>query len=105
MSLQELAIPIGDDNDRQRVLALLQTLRVRMDPCAGEPRFERDPTTGGTRLRLLSNDRVQLGLAAAAQPFEVLRDLADHPDPRDYVSRTNRYAGELARLRAEKTTR
>ena len=75
-----------------------------LDPCRGDPRYETDP--GGTRrLLVLVNARVRDALSEAGRKFEVVRDLADVPDPRRYVSRKNRYAEELARVRAAKGKR
>ena len=104
MELWYIAIPVAGADDTRRLLALLRDLRVPMDPCAGEPRFESDKA-GQRRLLVIVTARVQEQLRAAGRAFEVVRDLADVPDPRTYVSRTNRFAGELARLRASKTRR
>ena len=104
MELWQLAIPVGDAEDTRRLFALLRDLHVRMDPCSGDPRFESD-SAGRQRLLLLATARVQEQLREAGRPFEVIRDFADVPDPRIYVSRKNRFADELARLRASKTRR
>jgi hypothetical protein len=42
-------------------------------------------------------------LRESGRAFEIVRDLVDMPDPRNYVSKANRCAEELARLRAEKS--
>lgn len=104
MELWLLAIPVADATDTRRLFALLHELRARMDPCAGDPRFETD-REGRRRLLLLANARVVRQLGDAGRAFEVVRDFADTPDPRTYVSRTNRFAAELARLRAAKGRR
>ena len=101
MELWQLAIPVKDDADVTRLLSLLRKLRVPMDPCAGDPRFETDPT-GARRLLVIVTARMQQQLREAGRAFEIVRDLADVPDPIRYVSQTNRYADELARLRATK---
>jgi hypothetical protein len=104
MELWLLAIPVRDAEDNHRLFALLRELHVRMDPCAGDPRFDND-SAGQRRLLLVATARVQEQLRAAGRPFEVVRDFADVPDPRIYVSRKNRFADELARLRASKPRR
>ena len=101
MELWQLAIPVKDDADVNRLLRLLRELHVPMDPCAGDPRFETYPT-GERRLLVTVTARMQQQLRDAGRAFEIVRDLADVPDPIRYVSQTNRYAGELARLRAAK---
>jgi hypothetical protein len=104
MELWRIAIPVARGDDTRRLLALLRDLRVPMNPCAGEPRFESD-NAGRRQLLVIVTARVQEQLRTAGRAFEVVRDLADVPDPRIYVSRTNRFAAELARLRAAKTKR
>ena len=104
MELFLLAIPVGDAEDTRRLFALLRDMHVRMDPCAGDPRFETDGA-GQRRLMLVATPRVQERLREAGRPFETVRDFAETPDPRVYVSRRNRFAGELARLRATKPRR
>ena len=101
MKLWHIAIPVADRDDTRRLLALLHDLRVPMNPCSGDPRFERDQA-GRRRLLVIATERVQEQLRAAGRAFDVVHDLADVPDPRRYVSRTNRFAVELARLRAGK---
>ncbi len=104
MELWLLAIPVADAADTRRLFALLRELRVRMDPCAGDPRFETDPE-GRRRLLVVATARVQQQLREAGRAFEIVRDFAGVPDPRNFVSRKNRYAEELARLRAAKGRR
>lgn len=103
MELWLLAIPVADDADRRRLMALLRELRVPMDPCAGDPRFETD-ADGRRRLLVVVTARVQQRLREAGRNFEVVRDFADVPDPRTYASSKNRYTEELSRLRASKKT-
>jgi hypothetical protein len=45
---------------------------------------------------------MQEQLREAGRTFEIVRDFADVPDPRTYVSPTNRYAEKLARLLRDK---
>lgn len=104
MELWHIAIPVADRDDARRLLALLHDLRVPMNPCSGDPRFELDQA-GRRRLLVIATARVQEQLRSAGRAFDVIRDLSDVPDPRTYVSRTNRFAAELARLRAGKTRR
>lgn len=104
MELWVLAIPVEDDADARRLLALLRELQVPMDPCAGDPRFETGES-GRRRLLVVATARAQERLREAGRDFEVVRDFAEVPDPRTYVSRKNRFADELARLRASKTGR
>jgi hypothetical protein len=104
MELWQIAIPVADRADTRRLLELLRALRVPMDPCAGDPRFVSD-ATGARRLLLIVTARHQEQLREAGRDFEVVRDLADVPDPIRYVSPGNRYADALARLRARKGRR
>jgi hypothetical protein len=104
MELWLVAIPVEGGEDARRLFALLRELRVPMDPCAGDPRVETD-SAGKRRLMIVVTASAQEQLRAAGRPFEVVRDFADLPDPRSYVSRKNRFAEELARLRASKTER
>jgi hypothetical protein len=104
MDLKQIAIPIGERNDYVELFRLLRELRVPMDPCAGEPRFDAD-ASGRQRLIVIVDPRIERALREAGRSFEVVRDLADVRDPREFVSRTNRYAAELARLRAAKPRR
>lgn len=104
MDLKQIAIPIGDRNDYTRLFRLLRELRLPMDPCAGDPRFDSD-ASGRQRLVVIVNPRIERALHDAGRAFEVVRDLADVRDPREFVSRTNRYAAELARLRAVRPKR
>jgi hypothetical protein len=104
MDLKQIAIPIADRADQAALFRLLRELHVAMDPCAGDPRFDTD-ATGRRRLLIIVDPRIERALRDAGRAFEVVRDLADMRDPRDYVSRTNRYAAELARLRAAKGKR
>lgn len=104
MELWQLAIPVADVQDTQRLFRLLRDMHVRMDPCAGDPRFETDKT-GKRRLLLIVTARAQEQLREAGRTFEVVRDYANVPDPRRYVSPKNRYADDLAKLRAAKGRR
>jgi hypothetical protein len=104
MELCLLAVPVGDAQDTRGLFALLRDMHVHMDPCSGDPRFETD-STGQRRVRLVATPRVQERLREAGRTFERVRDFADTPDPRVYVSRRNRFADELARLRAMKPGR
>lgn len=104
MELWQVAIPVAGDADRHRLMELLRALRVPQNPCAGDPVFRTGPD-GRTRLVVLATSRVRDGLREHGREFEVVRDFADLPDPRRYVSRTNRYADALARLRSTKRPR
>ena len=104
MDLKQIAIPIGDRDDYAALFRLLRELHVAMDPCAGDPRFDTD-AAGRQRLLIIVNPRTEQALRDAGRAFEVVRDLADMRDPREFVSRTNRYKDELARLRAAKPKR
>ena len=104
MKLWQIAIPVADEQDRRRLFKILRDIHARMDPCAGDPRFETDKS-GNRRLLLIATARVQERLREAGRTFEVVRDFADMPDPRTYVSPTNRYAEKLASLLREKEKR
>jgi hypothetical protein len=104
MDLWLVAIPVADAQDMRHLFQLLHRLRVPMDPCAGDPRFETD-ASGVQRLLVIVTSRIREQLLDAGRTVEVRRDFADMPDPRSYVSPTNRFAEELARLRAEKGRR
>jgi hypothetical protein len=104
MELWQIAVRVGDAPDRQRLLRLLRDLHVPMDPCAGDPRWRTD-ADGVTRLLVVVTERMREQLRAAGRSFETVRDLRDLPDPIRYVSKTNRYADELARVRAAKGKR
>lgn len=105
MKLSKIAIAVAtpevDPKDGARLLALLRELHVPMDPCAGDPHFEID-AAGAQRLLIVVTPAVQEKLRAAGRQCEVVRDYADVPDPRTYVSPKNRYAEKLAELRAAK---
>jgi hypothetical protein len=75
-----------------------------MDPCAGNPRFD-DDGAEGRRLLVVVEAPALAALRAAGTAFEIVRDLSELADPLTYVSKTNRYAAELARLRAAKSGR
>lgn len=104
MELFLVAVPVEGGEDTRDLFSLLRDLRVPMDPCAGDPRFETD-ATGKRRLLIVVTARAAQQLQAAGRSVDVVRDFADLPDPRTYVSRKNRFAEELARLRASKTER
>lgn len=57
MELWQLAIPVKDADDANRLLRLLRDLHVPMDPCAGDPRFETGPT-GARRLLVIVTARM-----------------------------------------------
>jgi hypothetical protein len=101
MELWQIAIRVDDAADRQRLLRLLGDLNVPMDPCAGDPRFRTDEH-GVQRLLVVVTERMREQLRAAGRSFETVRDFRDLPDPIRYVSKKNRYADELARVRAVK---
>lgn len=101
MELWRIAIPVRDNADARRLVSLLRELHVPMDPCSGDPHWETD-SAGVLRLQVIVTARMQEQLREAGRTFEVTRDFADVPDPRQSVSRTNRFADELARLRAAK---
>ena len=102
MELWQLAIPVTSAADARRVIALLRKLRVPLDPCAGDPRYTTDEA-GRRRLLVIVNAPIRERLRDAGVEFEVVRDFVDRADPRTYVSRKNRFAEELARLRASKS--
>jgi hypothetical protein len=104
MDLRQIAVPVRDAKDASELFRLLRDLHVPLDPCAGDPRFETD-ASGNRRLLIVVNPRAERALREAGRAFDVVRDLASMRDPRDYVSPTNRYADELARLRASKPRR
>lgn len=104
MELWQIAIPVTGDADRRRLLDLLRELRVPQNPCAGDPLFRVGPD-GRTRLLVLATARVREALRGHGREIEIVRDFADLPDPRRYVSRTNRYAEALAQLRAKRRPR
>jgi len=104
MELLLVAVQVEGAEDSRDLLALLRDLHVPMDPCSGDPRFETD-AAGKRRLLIVVTPRVAEQLQAAGRSFDVVRDFADRPDPRTYVSRKNRFADELARLRALKGRR
>jgi hypothetical protein len=101
MDLFHVAVPVAGDADARELFALLRKLHVRLDPCAGDPRFDRDGA-GRRRLLIAVQRRVVDALREAQREVEVVRDLADLPDPRSYVSGSNRFAEPLARARARK---
>lgn len=104
MKLSQVAIPLADDADAQNVYMLLRELRVPMDPCAGEPRVRTGPA-GQRELLVIITAGVRAQLDASGRRYAVVHDFADEPDPRTYVSPTNRYADVLARLRSPKPGR
>jgi hypothetical protein len=104
MELWQVALPVADDADLRRVLALLHELRVPLNPCAGDPVVRVGPD-GRQRLVVLATPRVLERLREQSREVEVVRDLATLPDPRRYVSTGNRYEAALAALRARKPRR
>lgn len=104
MELRLLALPVTDSGDLRSLLALLRTLRVPMDPCAGNPRLEADQH-GRRRLLVVANARTERQLSDAGRAFSVVGDFADVPDPRIHVSPGNRFAEELTRARASRPRR
>ena len=101
MDLFHVAVPVASDADARELFALLRELHVRLDPCAGDPRFDRG-VDGRRRLLIAVQRRIVDALRQARRDVEIVRDLADRPDPRSYVSGTNRFAEPLARARARK---
>ena len=104
MEVWRIAVTVEDAADTARLLRLLRDLHVPMDPCAGDPRFDRD-AQGRRRLLVVVTDHMRAQLREAGRSFETVRDFRDVPDPIRYVSTTNRYADALARLRAAKGKR
>ena len=104
MDLVHVAVPIANDADARELFALLRKLHVRLDPCAGDPRFDRD-AAGRRRLVVPAQARHVAALREAGREVVVVRDFSDRPDPRAYVSTTNRFAERLARALARKGRR
>jgi hypothetical protein len=104
MEMWRIAVPVKDHDDARAVLALMRALRVRMDPCRGDPRFSNDRADAKT-LTFTIDARALAALRETGRAFEIVRDHSKFPDPRTYVSKANRFADELARVRAAKGRR
>lgn len=69
MELWQIAIPVEDAADGGRVLRLVRKLRVPLNPCAGDPRFEVD-ASGRRQLLVLARRRYPPRRDARAPRFE-----------------------------------
>ena len=100
MELKEIAIYAPHAQALAEHVRYLRSLGVPFDPCAGDPRIERQPD-GGAYLIVVVTPGIEQRLRRADVDFAVRQDLASIPDPRTYVSKTNRFEARLDRLRTK----
>lgn len=100
MELREIGIAL---KDKDQALTLYRTLAkngVPLDPKSGDMRIEIDKDGMG-RLIIFAIPKIEALLTEQGYQFVIIRDYKDEPDPRRYVSKSNRFADELAKLRKQ----
>ncbi len=98
MDIREIAIRIESAKFLKVLMAVLQEIRVPLDPCAGDPRFEQDKD-GQVQLHILAVPRVERELKERQYKFDVIKDFSDDTDPREYTSQVNRFESRLRELK------
>jgi hypothetical protein len=97
----ELGIRITSPHHLRELLAFLKTEHIRPDYWCSGLRIEAD-AEGGRRLIVIGNENVRERIRSRGFDVKIVVDYSKQTDPRDYVSKGNRFEAQLARLRAEK---
>ena len=101
MSVYQLAVRLEGPKQLQELMRLFEEHHLPPDPWDEGLRIEPD-AEGKDWLVVIATGAVRKELEEMGLTQRIERDFSEEPDPRQQVSRTNRFAEELERLRSEK---
>jgi hypothetical protein len=101
VNLKEIAIRIADRMELAATINLLTLYGVPVDPWGGDPRVEVQDD-GSMLLFIYAIPRIEHLLKQRNYEYDVIKDFASERDPREFVSKTNRFKKELEALKRKK---
>ncbi len=101
MNFKEIAIRIADRMELAATINLLTFYGVPINPSGGDPRVEVQDD-GSMLLFIYATPRIEKLLKQRNYEYDVIKDFASERDPREFVSKTNRFKKELEALKRKK---
>ena len=100
MDVYKIALQASSKEELKKIFDYIVRNYFRIDPCSGYPQIE-EAGKDTFKVVLMASSANLKKLEEGDYEFEVVKDFTGDVDPREYVSKTNRFKAELDKLRSK----
>ena len=98
MDAYKISLKVTSKKELKSLTHFLVKNHFPIDPCSHYPQF-REVEKDLIEVVLLASSRYLNKFEEGGYTYEILKDYSDEVDPREYVSKTNRFKAELEKLK------
>ena len=98
MDAYQILLKVTSKKELNNLLNFLLKNHFPIDPCANNPQI-REVDKNLAEVVFFASSRDLKKLKEGGYSYEIVKDFSDQVDPREYVSKTNRFKGQLEQLK------
>ena len=98
MDAYQILLQVTSRKELKRLLNFLQEKHFPIDPCSNNPQI-REVDKNLAEVVFFASSKHLKQLEEGGYKYEIVKDYSDETDPREYVSKTNRFKEQLEKLK------
>ena len=98
MDAYKISLNVTSKKEFKKLLNFLVKNHFSIDPCSHYPQI-REVKKNVVQVVILTSSTGLKKLADGGYSYEIVKDFSDEVDPREYVSKTNRFKAQLEKLK------